>query len=80
MISMRNLEAMQTGRGIDENRIGFFEKFTKGVGRKILEIQGLVDGKGVGVQEGISEPISHDWKDPNDRSGFGKVMVLTMPG
>lgn len=71
MISLHNSEAMRKGRGVDENRIGFFEKFTKGVGRKILEKQGWMDGKGVGVKEGISEPISHDWKDPNDRSGFG---------
>ena len=71
MISMRNSEALREQSGIDENHIGFFEKFTKGVGRKILEKQGWTEGEGIGMQQGIAEPITEDWKHPNDRSGFG---------
>lgn len=78
MISMRNSEALRKGADLDENRVGFFEKFTKGVGRKILEKQGWSDGRGVGVQEGILEPISQEWKNPHDRSGFGYAMIVIL--
>ncbi|XP_003745248.1 G patch domain-containing protein 3 [Galendromus occidentalis] len=71
MISMRNSEALRKQSEVDENRVGFFENFTKGVGRKILEKQGWTEGSGVGLQQGILEPISEDWKHPNDRSGLG---------
>ena len=53
-------------------KIGKFEQYSKGVGRKIMERQGWTDGEGLGSTiKGLSEALDNDGQNPKDRSGFG---------
>ncbi|KAM3873635.1 G patch domain-containing protein 3 [Diretmus argenteus] len=52
--------------------IGSFEKFTKGVGRRVMEKQGWKEGEGLGnSQIGIPEALENDGQHPNCKRGFG---------
>ncbi|KAM4632660.1 G patch domain-containing protein 3 [Polymixia lowei] len=52
--------------------IGNFEKFTKGVGRRVMEKQGWKDGEGLGnSQAGIPEALENEGQHPNCKRGFG---------
>ncbi|XP_076016711.1 G patch domain-containing protein 3 [Genypterus blacodes] len=52
--------------------IGRFEKFTKGVGRRVMEKQGWKDGEGLGnSQAGIHEALESEGQHPNCKRGFG---------
>lgn len=70
---MEHFKRIRNGKSDeDDNRIGYFERFTKGFGRRILEHQGWSEGHGVGkTRQGLSEPIESDGQHPKDRSGFG---------
>ncbi|XP_066534125.1 G patch domain-containing protein 3 [Hoplias malabaricus] len=61
--------------GLEETstqKIGNFEKFTKGVGRRLMEKQGWRDGDGLGQScSGISEALENEGQDPNCKRGFG---------
>lgn len=72
-VSMEHFKRLRAGKEEDDdNRIGYFEKFTKGFGRRILEGQGWSEGRGVGKStEGPSEPVETNGQHPRDRSGFG---------
>ncbi|XP_029958610.1 G patch domain-containing protein 3 [Salarias fasciatus] len=52
--------------------IGSFERFTKGVGRRVMEKQGWKDGEGLGSsQAGIPEALENEGQHPNCKRGFG---------
>ncbi|XP_056142162.1 G patch domain-containing protein 3 [Lampris incognitus] len=52
--------------------IGSFEKFTKGIGRRVMEKQGWKDGEGLGnSQLGIPEALENEGQHPNCKRGFG---------
>jgi len=53
-------------------KIGKFEKFTKGFGRKFMEQQGWTDGAGLGPSsKGIADALESDGQGPRDRRGLG---------
>ncbi|XP_076869431.1 G patch domain-containing protein 3 [Brachyhypopomus gauderio] len=55
-----------------QQKIGTFEKFTKGVGRRVMEKQGWRDGEGLGhTCVGMSEALENDGQLPNCKRGFG---------
>ncbi|KAG7474322.1 G patch domain-containing protein 3 [Solea senegalensis] len=52
--------------------IGSFERFTKGVGRRVMEKQGWKDGEGLGnSQVGIPEALESEGQHPKCKRGFG---------
>ncbi|XP_006631460.2 G patch domain-containing protein 3 [Lepisosteus oculatus] len=52
--------------------IGSFEKFTKGVGRRVMERQGWRDGEGLGhSQPGMAEALESEGQHPRCKRGFG---------
>ena len=56
----------------NEAKIGEFEDHTRGIGRKILEKQGWVDGEGLGSSvQGIADALDNEGQNPRDRTGFG---------
>ncbi|KAG7469146.1 hypothetical protein MATL_G00125780 [Megalops atlanticus] len=57
---------------VQKQPIGSFEKFTKGVGRKVMEKQGWRDGEGLGhSQPGMAEALETEGQHPNCKRGFG---------
>ena len=53
-------------------KIGAFEKHSKGIGRKVLEKQGWSDGQGLGSSKtGIAEALKGVGKKPYDKQGLG---------
>ncbi|XP_017539630.2 G patch domain-containing protein 3 [Pygocentrus nattereri] len=61
--------------GLEETssqKIGTFEKFTKGVGRRVMEKQGWRDGDGLGhARSGMPEALENEGQNPNCKRGFG---------
>ncbi|XP_008292345.1 G patch domain-containing protein 3 [Stegastes partitus] len=52
--------------------IGSFERYTKGVGRRVMEKQGWKDGEGLGnSQAGIPEALENEGQHPRCKRGFG---------
>ncbi|XP_051999671.1 G patch domain-containing protein 3 [Xyrauchen texanus] len=55
-----------------QQKIGSFERFTKGVGRRVMEKQGWRDGKGLGnSQVGMSDALESEGQHPHCKRGFG---------
>jgi len=53
-------------------RIGSFETFTKGFGRKLMERQGWTEGCGLGKSgEGIKDALQNDGQSSTDKCGLG---------
>uniref|UniRef100_A0A8C1HC68 G patch domain containing 3 n=2 Tax=Cyprinus carpio TaxID=7962 RepID=A0A8C1HC68_CYPCA len=72
MRSERRLRDGLEGLPGRQQKIGSFERFTKGVGRRVMEKQGWRDGEGLGnSQRGISEALESEGQHPNCRRGFG---------
>ncbi|KAJ8290182.1 hypothetical protein GJAV_G00009670 [Gymnothorax javanicus] len=64
-------EGLEEG-SIRQQPIGSFERFTKGVGRKLMEKQGWRDGAGLGQSgAGISEALETEGQHPKCKRGFG---------
>lgn len=56
----------------EKEKIGAFEKHTRGIGRKIMEKAGWVDGQGLGTTIiGMTEALGNDGLGPSDRRGLG---------
>ncbi|XP_013379646.1 G patch domain-containing protein 3 [Lingula anatina] len=54
------------------NKIGKFERHTKGIGRTILERQGWTDGQGLGSTiRGMADALDNDGQHPKDKKGLG---------
>ncbi|XP_039595676.1 G patch domain-containing protein 3 [Polypterus senegalus] len=52
--------------------IGSFEKYTKGIGRRLMEKQGWKEGCGLGhSQPGITEALENDGQHPRCKRGLG---------
>jgi len=82
---MSGLQTMTKGIGADkifqtekqtipkDKRIGNFEKYTKGFGRKLMEKQGWTDGQGLGTEknEGIPDALEGDGQAPSNKAGLG---------
>ena len=49
-----------------------FEKYTKGIGSKVLKRSGWSEGSGVGrSSEGRPEPVDTDGQHPQNKTGLG---------
>ena len=69
---MRVEEQWRQGNEVDPNRIGGFEKFTKGFGSRLMRQQGWQEGRGLGTsQVGIAEPVSAEGQMPYSKRGLG---------
>ncbi|XP_028985783.1 G patch domain-containing protein 3 [Betta splendens] len=74
-VRMRYEKRLREGledRSGQTQKIGSFERFTKGFGRRLMEQQGWKDGEGLGnSQIGISEALENEGQHPNCKRGFG---------
>ncbi|XP_071325971.1 G patch domain-containing protein 3 [Trachinotus anak] len=74
-VRMRYEKRLREGledRSGSSQSIGSFERFTKGVGRRVMEKQGWKDGEGLGgSQIGIPEALENEGQHPNCKRGFG---------
>ncbi|XP_014666083.1 PREDICTED: G patch domain-containing protein 3-like isoform X2 [Priapulus caudatus] len=58
----------------ESQKIGKFEKYTKGFGRKIMEHHGWKEGQGLGkMKSGISEAVELDGQAGKSKIGFGII-------
>ncbi|XP_059424568.1 G patch domain-containing protein 3 isoform X2 [Carassius carassius] len=72
MRSERRLRDGLEGLPGRQQKIGSFERFTKGVGRRVMEKQGWREGEGLGnSQRGMSEALENEGQHPNCKRGFG---------
>ncbi|XP_061452868.1 G patch domain-containing protein 3 [Rhineura floridana] len=65
-------------------QIGNFEKFTKGIGRKLMERQGWTEGLGLGSSNsGMTEALDNEGQNPRCKRGLGyhgeKLQTFTKP-
>ena len=52
--------------------IGEFEKFSKGIGRRVMECQGWQEGQGLGKSRpGIKTALAAHGQGPRNKSGLG---------
>ncbi|XP_030638457.1 G patch domain-containing protein 3 [Chanos chanos] len=64
-------EGLEAASG-QQQQIGSFEKFTKGVGRRVMEKQGWKEGEGLGYsQAGMPEALENEGQHPRCKRGFG---------
>ncbi|GCC26832.1 G patch domain-containing protein 3 [Chiloscyllium punctatum] len=57
---------------VQSPRIGGFERYTKGIGRKVMEKQGWRDGQGLGSSNsGVADALDNDGQNPKCKRGFG---------
>nr|XP_006821897.1 PREDICTED: G patch domain-containing protein 3-like [Saccoglossus kowalevskii] len=71
-VQMRLEQRRRDGIPDDADKIGKFEKHTKGIGRKILVQQGWKDGEGLGASvSGITAALENDGQHPRERKGLG---------
>ncbi|GAB6030075.1 G patch domain containing 3 [Chamberlinius hualienensis] len=74
-LAQMRLEKRRRKRGpesVFDKKIGSFEKHTKGIGRKLMEKHGWIEGEGLGKStKGITEALGNEGKRPYDKSGFG---------
>ncbi|XP_068995944.1 G patch domain-containing protein 3 [Embiotoca jacksoni] len=64
-------EGLEDGSGHNQ-AIGSFERFTKGVGRRVMEKQGWKDGQSLGSSQiGIPEALENEGQHPKCKRGFG---------
>ncbi|XP_026139174.1 G patch domain-containing protein 3 [Carassius auratus] len=72
MRSERRLRDGLDGLPGRQQKIGSFERFTKGVGRRVMEKQGWREGEGLGnSRRGMSEALENEGQHPNCKRGFG---------
>ncbi|NWJ09344.1 GPTC3 protein, partial [Crypturellus undulatus] len=57
---------------VSGQQIGTFEKYTKGIGRKVLEQQGWTEGLGLGSSNlGMAEALDNEGQNPRCKWGLG---------
>lgn len=69
---MRVEKQWRKGNDIDLNKIGGFEKHTRGFGGQLMRKQGWKEGGSLGSsQEGITEPVIAEGQLPQCKRGLG---------
>ncbi|KAL8220658.1 UNVERIFIED_CONTAM: hypothetical protein K2H54_051626 [Gekko kuhli] len=75
LIQMRFEQRLRDGLedgSVLEQQIGTFEKYTKGIGRKVLERQGWTEGLGLGSSNsGMTEALDNEGQNPKCKRGLG---------
>lgn len=71
--SGRKKVRIQLGGNLGEKgKIGEFEKHTRGIGRKVMEMSGWKDGDGLGKTiQGLPDALYNEGQGPADKRGFG---------
>lgn len=71
-LQLRVEQEWKCGKNIDLNRVGGFEKHTRGFGGHIMKKQGWTVGQSLGSsQTGITEPLPNDGQHPSSKRGLG---------
>lgn len=82
MLQLRVEKEWKHGKNIDLNRVGGFEKYTRGFGGNIMKKQGWKVGQSLGSsQVGITEPIPNSGQHPSSKRGlgfYGEKLVRTI--
>lgn len=69
-LETRRREGLDTARETPD--LGSFERYTKGVGRKVMERQGWTDGTGLGSSgAGMPEALENEGQNPKCKYGLG---------
>lgn len=72
LLQMRIEKQWRKGNDIDLNKIGGFEKYTRGFGGQLMRKQGWKEGGSLGLsQEGITEPVVAEGQLPKSKKGLG---------
>lgn len=71
LVDMRHEQSIRDG--VQQASVfGGFEKYTKGVGSRVLKKSGWKEGSGVGrASDGIPEPVDTDGQHPHNKTGLG---------
>lgn len=72
LLQMRTEKQWRKGNDIDLNKIGGFEKYTRGFGGQLMRKQGWKEGGSLGLsQVGITEPVVAEGQLPKSKKGLG---------
>ncbi|NXA41431.1 GPTC3 protein, partial [Eudromia elegans] len=70
-LEQRLRDGLEDG-SVSGQQIGTFEKYTKGIGRKVLEQQGWIEGLGLGSSNsGMAEALDNEGQNPRCKRGLG---------
>ncbi|KFO37694.1 G patch domain-containing protein 3 [Fukomys damarensis] len=74
-VQMRLEQRLRDGQeevSVIERQVGTFERYTKGIGRKVMERQGWAEGQGLGSScSGVPEALDGDGQHPRCKRGLG---------
>lgn len=74
-VQMRLEQRLRDGQedgSVIEHQVGTFERYTKGIGRKVMERQGWAEGQGLGSRcSGVPEALDGDGQHPRCKRGLG---------
>ncbi|XP_053867476.1 G patch domain-containing protein 3 [Malaclemys terrapin pileata] len=82
-LEQRLRDGLEDG-SVSGQQIGTFEKYTKGIGRKVLERQGWMEGRGLGSSNsGMAEALDNEGQHPKCKRGLGyhgeKLQTFSKP-
>ncbi|EDO27871.1 predicted protein, partial [Nematostella vectensis] len=70
LLQIRLEKQWRSGKDIDLNQVGDFERFTRGIGGSVMRRQGWSQGQSLGSsQPGITEPVPADGQKPSSKRG-----------
>ncbi|XP_067167795.1 G patch domain-containing protein 3 [Apteryx mantelli] len=70
-LEQRLRDGLEDG-SVSGQQVGTFEKYTKGIGRKVLEQQGWTEGLGLGSSNsGMAEALDNEGQNPRCKRGLG---------